>query len=75
MVFEPPMHRCKICKQTRKDQELAVVKMADAGQAREYRKPLREHSYRGNITEIKYCRDDMACGRGARETAGDLLIE
>ena len=74
MVFDPPMHRCKICKQARKDQELAVVKMADVQEALAYKKPL-PHSYSGNVTEIRYCRDDMACGRGARETAGDLLIE
>ncbi len=74
MVFEPPMHRCKICRQARKEQDLEAVKMADIQDARAYKKPLSEFTYHGNYTNINYCRDDMACGRGARETAGDLII-
>lgn len=74
-MFGDPMHRCKICRQTRNDSYLAVVKMADIQDARQYDKPLSDFTYHGNYIEIKYCRDDMACGRGARETAGDLIVE
>lgn len=71
--MEPLGYRCRICQQLRQEEDLDNIKKAGALA----RRPL---SYSGdydeatNIELIAYCRDDMACMRGAVKLAGDLIV-